>query len=104
MRCYYHHGKEAVGICKSCYKALCTECAVDIGKGLACKGRCEGDAKAIMLLIERNIQLLTTPPKAQLLAPRTIPQNARPAEQVAIQLTTRIKQTRYFRRGLGIFF
>jgi len=60
MRCFYHHDREAVGSCKSCGKGLCPECAVDLTKGLACRGRCEADAKAVIQLVERNIQLSPT--------------------------------------------
>jgi hypothetical protein len=57
MNCFYHPTVVAVGTCKSCCKGLCKECAVDLGKGLACKGRCEEDVKAVIGLIERNIKL-----------------------------------------------
>src|SRR5438093_7301260 len=57
MRCFYHQDREAVGSCKSCGKGLCPECAADIGKGLACRGRCEEDVRALVALIDRNIQL-----------------------------------------------
>ena len=57
MRCYYHEDQEAVGTCKSCGKGVCRDCGVELGKGLACRGRCEADARALIQLIERNIQL-----------------------------------------------
>jgi hypothetical protein len=60
MRCFYHQEREAVGSCKSCGKGLCPECAVDLVKGLACRGRCEPDAKALIQLVERNIALSPT--------------------------------------------
>lgn len=47
MRCYYHPEQEAVGICKSCNKGICRECAIDIGNGIACKDTCEDEVKAI---------------------------------------------------------
>jgi len=56
MRCFYHQDREAVGVCKSCGKGLCPECAVDLGKGLACRGRCEADAQAVIQLIEQNVR------------------------------------------------
>src|ERR1039458_6240761 len=56
MNCFYHPTVVAVGICKSCGKGLCPECAVDLGKGLACKGRCEEDVKAVTALIDRGIK------------------------------------------------
>jgi len=60
MRCFYHEDKDSVGSCKSCGKGLCRECAVDLTKGLACCGRCEADAQALIQLIDRNIQLSAT--------------------------------------------
>lgn len=57
MRCFYHRDTEAVGICKSCGRALCPDCVADIGKGIACSGRCEEDARAVIALVERNIRL-----------------------------------------------
>jgi hypothetical protein len=57
MRCYYHRDQDAVGVCKSCGRGLCVECAADIGKGLACRSRCEEDARAIVQVVDRNIRL-----------------------------------------------
>ena len=57
MKCFYHQSTEAVGSCKSCFKGLCSECAVDRGKGLACRGRCEADVDGTIPLIDRNIRL-----------------------------------------------
>jgi hypothetical protein len=60
MRCFYHEVREAVGSCKSCGKGLCRECAVELPKGLACRGRCEADAQALIQLIDRNILVSAT--------------------------------------------
>lgn len=57
MSCFYHHEKDSVGGCKSCGKALCPECAVDLGKGLACRGYCEEDVRALIVLVNQNIKL-----------------------------------------------
>jgi hypothetical protein len=56
MRCFYHQDREAIGSCKSCNKGLCPECAVDLGKGLACRGRCEADVQAVTKLIDQNVR------------------------------------------------
>jgi hypothetical protein len=56
MNCFHHPTTAAVGICKSCGKGLCPSCAADLGKGLACKGRCEEDVTNLIGLIDRNIQ------------------------------------------------
>ena len=60
MHCFYHQDREAVGGCKSCGKGLCPECAVDLGKGLACRERCEADVQAVIALVDRSIKLSPT--------------------------------------------
>src|SRR5207302_6215916 len=60
MKCFYHETRDAIGVCKSCGKGLCRECAVDLDKGLACRGRCEEDARAVIALIDRNIRFEPT--------------------------------------------
>jgi hypothetical protein len=52
MRCYYHRDREAVGLCKSCGKGLCEDCQADLGRGLACKGRCEDDVNELISLTQ----------------------------------------------------
>jgi len=56
MNCFYHPSVVSVGTCKSCGKGLCPSCAVDLGKGLACKGHCETDVMNLIGLIDRSIQ------------------------------------------------
>ncbi len=41
MHCYFHADRPAVGLCKHCQRALCTECAVVLEDVLACKNRHE---------------------------------------------------------------
>jgi hypothetical protein len=47
MNCYHHQDKAAIGICKSCMKGVCSECATEIGNGLACKNSCENEVMLI---------------------------------------------------------
>lgn len=42
MNCYIHGSVSAVGVCKSCMKGLCHECAQEVEASLSCKGHCEG--------------------------------------------------------------
>jgi hypothetical protein len=51
----HHHQRDAVGVCKACGKGLCSECAVDLGKGLACRDRCEADTRALIAVISHNV-------------------------------------------------
>jgi len=79
------------------------ECAVDLGKGLACRGRCEESARAIIELVDRNIQFSTQPAKAQLVVPVAVQRTGQPADYIAAQLTCHIRETRHFRWGAGTF-
>jgi hypothetical protein len=45
MRCFNHQASEAVGLCKNCLKAICPDCLVDVGDGLACRGPCENEVR-----------------------------------------------------------
>lgn len=69
MRCYNHNEKEAVGICKSCGRALCPSCAAEVEKAVACRGRCESDV-ATLLSINRNaLQYARSTKQARYLGP-----------------------------------
>lgn len=52
MECYYHIGKNAVGICKSCQRGLCRDCAKEVTNGIACVDRCESAAELLNKLIQ----------------------------------------------------
>lgn len=60
MHCYTHHERSAVGICKSCGRGLCPECAVEVGDGLSCPGQCEGRVRTMNVMVERNAEILST--------------------------------------------
>jgi hypothetical protein len=54
MRCFYHRDRDAVGACKSCGRGVCPECAFELPNGLACRGRCEDEVRALNRIIARN--------------------------------------------------
>lgn len=54
MRCFIHPLKDAIGICRSCSRFLCSDCMVEIGRGLACKDSCEQDVKDINEVIHKG--------------------------------------------------
>jgi hypothetical protein len=56
MKCFYHPQTDAVAICKNCSKGVCFECAVDVGNGVACKGKCEAEVQAVNQMIQRGIK------------------------------------------------
>lgn len=60
MKCFYDPAQDAVGTCKSCGKGLSPDYAVDLGKGLACKGRCEEDVRALIAMIDRSVSMQGT--------------------------------------------
>jgi len=55
MVCYYHPDVPAIGLCKSCMRGLCSECAVELPQALACPGRCEEDVRQLHMLIQFNL-------------------------------------------------
>jgi hypothetical protein len=57
MKCFYHAGADAVGICKNCSRGVCAACANERDDGLACRDRCETKVDAITNLVQRNVRL-----------------------------------------------
>lgn len=57
MNCYKHSHNSAVGICKTCFKAVCPECAADVGNGLACKNSCEEKVLELNEMWERSARI-----------------------------------------------
>ena len=57
MHCYSHQSVAAVGLCKTCFKALCSECAVDVGNGLSCRGECEEKVKELNQMWDRSAKI-----------------------------------------------
>lgn len=48
MKCFVHPEVDAIGLCTACNRGLCGECAVDLRRGLACKGRCEHELRRLL--------------------------------------------------------
>src|SRR5205823_2168271 len=96
------------GLCKSCARGICVDCAVDIGHGLACRDRCEDRSRAILQITEYNLQQMAklSSPKVHLVSPPP-PQLQSPtysASHVTAQLITHIRQTHRFQRTSGRFY
>ena len=47
MKCFTHPGADAVAVCRHCGRAVCHDCAADVGVLVACKGRCEEDVRLL---------------------------------------------------------
>lgn len=107
MRCFYHQDREAVGLCKSCAKGVCAECAVDLGNSLACRNRCEERARSVIKVQDHAIQSLTPlQPRIQLTASAARPLQPSPpyADSVAAQLDKLGRSSRRFRWSSGAFY
>ena len=60
MNCFNHSSEPAVGLCKSCFKALCRDCAVEVENGLACKkANCQARVKLINRILDNNKRVLS---------------------------------------------
>jgi len=107
MRCFYHQDKEAVGLCKSCAKGVCAECAVDLGNALACRNRCEERAQSIIKIQDHAIQSLKPlQPRMQLTASaaRPLQSSAQPKDSLAVKWGKLGRSTRWFRWGSGPYY
>lgn len=58
MNCFNHTDRVAIGICKSCGKGLCPDCAAQRANGLACKDSCEARVDLLNRIIDINDQTL----------------------------------------------
>jgi len=58
MDCFNHPDRSAVGICKSCGRGLCHDCAVDSPNGLSCKG-CESRVRLMNQIVDSNARVLS---------------------------------------------
>lgn len=57
MNCFTHTENSAIGICKACNKAVCRECFLDTGNGLACSPDCEKEVREINSILARSKQI-----------------------------------------------
>lgn len=69
MRCFNHSDREAVGTCKACSRGLCSECAVDLGHGLSCRGGHEATVESYRVMLDRNTKALDAAPVTVLIGP-----------------------------------
>lgn len=57
MECFYHQGSQACGICKSCQRGICKQCASEVSNGIACKEKCEDQAIELDNLVSNSIKM-----------------------------------------------
>jgi hypothetical protein len=69
MKCYQHRINDAVGVCKSCGKAVCPDCAVDLGFAITCPGACEETARAYHKRHTHSIAVYQEQRKMRYIAP-----------------------------------
>jgi len=69
MRCFNHSDRDASGICKACGKGLCTDCAVDLGHGLSCRGDHEERIAASERMMTRATRVQETAARSKFLGP-----------------------------------
>lgn len=69
MNCFNHTGTPAVGTCKACSRGLCSECAADLGHGLACRDKHETMVETYNAIVVKNAQVYAAAPKNVLIGP-----------------------------------
>ncbi len=50
MKCFNHHDRDAVGVCRACSKGLCPECATDLDIAIACRSKHEDQARRLSMV------------------------------------------------------
>jgi hypothetical protein len=65
VHCFNHPDRVAIGSCKACCKGLCSECAVDMEHGLACRGKHERTVEKLNSITARAAQIQTTSGKVK---------------------------------------
>lgn len=75
MDCFRHPEHAAVGLCRSCYRGVCAECAAEVEGSLACRGNCEQDVAQLVSMLRSNVRLqsaaerqIATNPRIRLMA------------------------------------
>lgn len=59
MKCYYHHDRDAFGICSNCGKGLCLECMSEKNNKIFCKNsNCAQKTNSNLSLIQILILIL----------------------------------------------
>src|SRR6516165_7879090 len=56
MLCFNHPRTDAIGICKSCAKAICHDCVFHTERGLACSQKCAERIEAVEAMIDRSLK------------------------------------------------
>lgn len=69
MKCYQHRSTDAIGVCKSCGKAICGDCAVDLGFAVTCPGNCEKISSINHQLNSNAVAIYTEQKKNKFIAP-----------------------------------
>ncbi len=54
MICYNHKNKQAVAICKNCFKAICEQCAIPDDNGFACSEKCHQEIISYNMMMEKS--------------------------------------------------
>jgi hypothetical protein len=57
MICYNHKDKQAVAICKNCFKAICEECAIPDDNGFACSEKCHQEIITYHAIMDNSKRL-----------------------------------------------
>ena len=65
MQCFRHNQRAAVGVCRHCGKATCSDCHDDTGQGIACSPECAAeiqDEYRLTMRLKQSFGIGRTPP------------------------------------------
>lgn len=67
MKCFKHRNEEAICVCRSCFKAVCKDCAIDSNYGLVCSDICLKEANEQQQIIEKSKRIYSIGTNSRLL-------------------------------------
>lgn len=67
MKCFGHLQVDAIGLCKSCSKAVCADCVIDTGRGLCCSDICVTELSEQNQIIDKSKRIYSIGTKAPLI-------------------------------------
>ena len=72
MNCYKHSDICSVGICRNCFKGVCSNCALEFEDGIACSDKCLEKAKATVQVVANSVLAQRGAKKGRFIGPSVI--------------------------------
>lgn len=72
MNCFKHTDTVSVGVCRNCFKGVCSKCAIDFGDGIACSEECLKKAQATVQVVANTVLAQRGAKKGRFIGPSVV--------------------------------